>query len=147
MFVELATALAPAFGNNVAVAADAVLTGYRPLQIADFMEAFWRQGVQAPGLFLGAPVVADLEEAARQNQIDLPQPGPPAPAVPPPANAVGWNHLAYAYMLENTRMLEIFRRVVFEYVHGERLPTASQATIRRPRSWNGTWCSAAFATP
>lgn len=130
MFVELATALAPAFGNNIAVAADAVLTGYRPLQIADFMEAFWRQGVQAPGLFLGAPVVADLEEAARQNQIDLPQPGPPAPLVPPPANAVGWNHLAYAYMLENTRMLEIFRRVVFEYVHGERLPTASQATNR-----------------
>ena len=130
MFVELATALAPAFGNNLAVAADAVLTGYRPLQIADFMEAYWRQGVQAPGLFLGAPVVADLAEAARQNQIDLPQPGPVAPAVPPPANAVGWNHLAYAYMIENTRMLEIFRRVVFEYVHGERLPTASQATHR-----------------
>jgi hypothetical protein len=130
MFVELATALAPAFGNNVAVAADAVLTGYRPLQISDFMEEFWRQGVQSPALFLGAPVVADLAELGRRNQIDMPLPGPLAPHVPPSTNAVGWNHLAYAYMLENTRMLEIFRRVVFEYVHGERLPNASQATNR-----------------
>src|SRR5688572_17863651 len=37
-----------------------------------------------------------------------------------------WDHLIYAYMVENTRVYEIFRRVVFEFTHGEKLgaPTA-----------------------
>jgi hypothetical protein len=44
-----------------------------------------------------------------------------------------WDHLIYAYMVENTRMYEVFRRVVHEYAHGEKLgaPTAaSQAWLR-----------------
>jgi hypothetical protein len=32
-----------------------------------------------------------------------------------------WDHLIYAYMIENTRIYEIFRRVLFEYLHGEKL--------------------------
>jgi hypothetical protein len=32
-----------------------------------------------------------------------------------------WNHLIYAYMIENTRVYEIFRRVLEEYAYGERL--------------------------
>jgi hypothetical protein len=32
-----------------------------------------------------------------------------------------WDHLIYAYMIENTRVKEIFRRVVYEYRHGEKL--------------------------
>ncbi len=32
-----------------------------------------------------------------------------------------WDHLIYAYMIENTRIYEIFRRVIFEYLHGEKL--------------------------
>jgi len=37
-----------------------------------------------------------------------------------------WDHLIYAYMIENTRIYEIFRRVLYEFLHGERLgvPTA-----------------------
>lgn len=37
-----------------------------------------------------------------------------------------WDHLIYAYMIENTRIYEIFRRVLFEFLHGEKLgaPTA-----------------------
>lgn len=34
---------------------------------------------------------------------------------------VTWDHLIYAYMIENTRALEIIRRVVWELLHGERL--------------------------
>jgi hypothetical protein len=34
-----------------------------------------------------------------------------------------WDHLIYAYMIENTRIYEIFRRVVFELLHGEKLGT------------------------
>ncbi len=32
-----------------------------------------------------------------------------------------WHHLIYAYMIENTRIYEIFRRVVHELLHGEKL--------------------------
>lgn len=41
--------------------------------------------------------------------------------------SVGWNHLIYAYLIENTRIYEIFRKVVYEYRHGEKLgvPLAS----------------------
>lgn len=52
---------------------------------------------------------------------------PPAPigvalnvnGVPPRGMPV--NHLIYAYMVENTRSYEIFRRVAWELLHGERL--------------------------
>lgn len=38
-----------------------------------------------------------------------------------------WDHLIYAYMIENTRIYEIFRRVLHEFLHGEKLgvPTAA----------------------
>ena len=40
---------------------------------------------------------------------------------------VRWDHLIYAYLIENTRIYEIFRRVLYEYRHGEKLgvPLAS----------------------
>jgi hypothetical protein len=38
-----------------------------------------------------------------------------------------WDHLIYAYLIENTNIYEIFRRVIYEYRHSERLgvPLAS----------------------
>jgi len=35
-------------------------------------------------------------------------------------NSVAWEHLIYAYLVENTRILEIFRRAIWELLHGER---------------------------
>jgi hypothetical protein len=32
-----------------------------------------------------------------------------------------WDHLIYAYLIENTNIYDIFRRVIYEYRHGERL--------------------------
>lgn len=43
-----------------------------------------------------------------------------ASAVAPPESIV-WQHLIYAYMIENTRIYEIFRRVAWELLHGEKL--------------------------
>ena len=40
------------------------------------------------------------------------------------------DHLIYAYMIENTRAYEIFYRVLYEYLHGERLETPSEETQR-----------------
>jgi hypothetical protein len=59
-------------------------------------------------------------------------PGTPAPVV----NIVGlypprlWDHLIYAYMVENTRAYEIFRRVLEEYAFGERLGVPTDASQR-----------------
>lgn len=39
------------------------------------------------------------------------------------------DHLVYAYMIENTRILEIFRRVVHELTHGEKAGVAGADTL------------------
>lgn len=41
-----------------------------------------------------------------------------------------WDHLIYAYMVENTRVYEIFRRVLEEYAFGERLGVPSDESQR-----------------
>src|SRR5262245_46113565 len=41
-----------------------------------------------------------------------------------------WDHLIYAYMIENTRVYEIFRRVLEEYAFGERLGVPSDESQR-----------------
>jgi hypothetical protein len=38
-------------------------------------------------------------------------------------DVTSWDHLIYAYMIENTRIFEIFRRVLDEFRHGEKLGT------------------------
>jgi hypothetical protein len=148
MFIETAlgmtTGVGAAFPNDPLGAANDLLGNYRPTQIADFLEDYWRQGVGGgPGFQLGVPVgdLANHQEMARGAVIDLPGPnGPPVPAAVPLA---GWHHLVYAYMIENTRILDIFRRVVSEYLHGERLPHATHATVR----WIRTTEELFFSTP
>jgi hypothetical protein len=44
-------------------------------------------------------------------------------------NNVLYDHLIYAYMIENTRIYEIFRRVVYELTHGEKLGAPSVDTL------------------
>ena len=43
-------------------------------------------------------------------------------------NSVLWDHLIYAYMIDNTRIPEIMRRVVHEFTHGEKLGMPSVFT-------------------
>jgi hypothetical protein len=61
-------------------------------------------------------------------------PGPAAPFTTVLARNVPsgarWDHLIYAYMIENTRIYEIFRRVVSELLHGEKLGTPGLSTLR-----------------
>jgi hypothetical protein len=40
--------------------------------------------------------------------------------------SVFWEHLIYAYMIENTRIYEVFRRVLNEFLHGEKLGVPSE---------------------
>jgi hypothetical protein len=63
-----------------------------------------------PRITPGAPAI---DVPALRNRI--------APAAGGAGPAIWWPHLIYAYMIENTRVLEVFRRVVDLFLHGERL--------------------------
>lgn len=102
------------------------------------MEAYWgKRNPQRPQL----PPFQDLGHPDhRSDERELPLSGLPLPGkeflfgfsgVPArPQNSAGflyWDHLIYAYMIENTRVYEIFRRVLHEYRHGEKLGTPLDA--------------------
>ena len=110
MFIELSNAM----GGNAA-AADIILTQQRPLQVLDYLEGYWQ--IAAPGF----PVPGD--PAMARPSLDAPGPLPP-PVLGPV------HHIAYALCLENTRLVDILRRVVGEYRSGERLPPATAPTLR-----------------
>lgn len=111
---------------------DIVLTGYRPSQLAEYLELFWstgrfpaRQAALGPNIpGLGAPHQA----MGRSDVLDPLLAVFPDPPFPPPQ--VAWHHLVYSYLLENTRIVDIFRRVVLEWLTAERLPIPTQATQR-----------------
>lgn len=92
-----------------------------PLDLATLMEAVWnrRQAqVQTPPLPLGHPDHLSDEPGIPLSRSPL---GPSDPFRRDAA--IRWDHLIYAYMIENTRVYEIFRRVLHEYRHGEKLGT------------------------
>ncbi len=78
------------------------------------------------------------------SQMPLPSPVPPtSSSVPDPAApftavllgtfptsppSVRRDHLIYAYMIENTRIVEVFRRVVDEFLHGEKFGAPREDT-------------------
>jgi hypothetical protein len=74
---------------------------------------------------------------------------PPSPPLQTIKNAIDntsagcggvmWEHLIYAYMLENTRVYDIFRRVVDELVHSEKLGLAHEVTLRWLRNTEQLW--------
>jgi hypothetical protein len=109
-------------------AANAVFRSH-PAQLLDFLERVWRQTAAT------APVTSPYfpGEQAQPGQLDLtpatPQTLPPTPLPVPLLGSAAFSrlagqrfrHLIYAYMIENSRAFEVFRRIVFEFLHGERL--------------------------
>jgi hypothetical protein len=45
-----------------------------------------------------------------------------------PLKPTNWDHLIYAYVIENTRIYEIFRKLLDKYIHGGELETPSPAS-------------------
>lgn len=82
--------------------------------ISFVMESVWRAG--GPGLLLGG----------NPPTIATPRPAPVGVFLGNQSRmsthwSVVWDHLIYAYMIENTRAYEIMGRVLAEYTQGERL--------------------------
>src|SRR5829696_3634462 len=103
-------------GTNRAVQADTVFR-MDTRQIVYAMDAAWFAGGR--GVLPGVPVV-------RPSPI-----GAALPAMVGRRRTTTWDHLIYAYMVENTRAYEIFRRVAWELLHGERLGQPLSATTHQ----------------
>lgn len=127
MFKALAARLGGAGGY--AVGGPAVFA-LHPMQVARFLEESW---AARPG-GVAAPPLLDV-------------PGPLIPfertsGIPAPSPPLLWEHLIYAYMVENTRVYEIFRRVLEEFLYGERLGIPSADSQRWLRTTEQLFYSA-----
>lgn len=111
MFVALARNLAHSSGLPASRTAEQVLT-QDPAVISYVMEATWSRG--GPGLLKGPPAAAFSSAPRTHVGLSL------ASTAPSFWSSI-WQHLIYAYMVENTRAYEILGRVIAEYTQGERL--------------------------
>jgi hypothetical protein len=76
------------------------------------------------------PRTGPIDVASLANDLrTFTPPIPPLPATPP-RPGIRWQHLIYAYMIENTRIAEVFRRVLSNFLFGERLSVLSPASQR-----------------
>jgi hypothetical protein len=80
-------------------------------------------GFQVPRALTPAVSLIDVPLLDRKIRGVEPN-GPLAPS------KVRWHHLIYAYMIENTRVLEVFRRVLDSFLHSERLSALSSESQR-----------------
>jgi hypothetical protein len=114
------------------------LVQFHPSDLTAVMEFAWDHRANRTTLELGHPFHRSDLFNFSTTWFGSRALSPPAPAPPnlPPGHpnlnliidairsapcGVLWDHLIYAYMIENTRIYEIFRRVVHEFLHGEKL--------------------------
>jgi hypothetical protein len=90
-----------------------------PMQLARYLEEAWINRVATN--VLPSPDRLEVPSALRNIEAT-------SFITPALTTSVIWDQLIYAYMVENTRIYEIFRRVLEEFLYGERLGTPSNAT-------------------
>jgi hypothetical protein len=128
-----------------------LLVRLHPAELTALLELAWNLRVNpAPGVTLpptGHPDHRSDTPGLAISHMPLPVLEPPSPqgANPDPAapfvnvltstlsgeigtRGVRWDHLIYAYMVANTRIRPIFRRVVHELLHGEKLGVPHEDT-------------------
>jgi hypothetical protein len=120
----------PQFLTTQEQAANIVLD-LHPMELSRFLEEAWNARANpaqtpvpaAPASLLGQEGDSGLARRLLSVPIDIYPFSGFVPAV--------WDHLIYAYVIENTRIYEIFRKVLFEYLHGERLGVATRPESQR----------------
>src|SRR5215217_5600604 len=126
--------------NGVSDAKEMVFL-YHPIQLAGLLEAAWAERFQTDVRRSPLPALPGGQDEfgflnAILTALCIPMPNRPNLLINRDRqdghcrNAVVFDHLIYAYMIENTRIYEIFRRVLSEYLHGERLETPSEQSLR-----------------
>jgi hypothetical protein len=119
MFRQLAAALMPSTGSAQQAARQVL--DLHPMQLSRFLEEVWATKAAPPfGGLTNMEVPGTLVPFERTSGLAALVPQPPAPTTAPLTTVV-WDHLIYAYMVENTRVYEIFRRVLEGYFYGETL--------------------------
>ena len=117
--IALANPGTPPNPAAAAIAATAQVLTADPLDLILHMEQVWNAALPWGGN--GPPAGPARFALAAFNEFN--------PFVPAPGD-VAWDHLGYSYVLENTRAVQIFRRVVRAYRSGETLGIPSVATQR-----------------
>ena len=115
MFRQIASRLQQTPGRS----REELFIGFHPVQLAGALEFAWQQRFSASSstsLLPASSLPLALLRPIR-NSILAPMGG----------QSVAFDHLIYAYMIENTLIYEIFRKVLHEYLHGERLDIPSVA--------------------
>lgn len=126
MIPQLVQQMAAVTGGNVAAAQAAVLTA-DPLDLVLRMEQVWSEGdLWAQGQPPAGPARRALIAFNAFDSGDWRTPPVPVPITDNPA----WDHLGYAYAIENTRAAQILARVVRAFRSGEGLGVPSVPTQR-----------------
>lgn len=112
-----------------------------PFELAWLLEETWRQRFNlAPAPGIPGKSLGDPDRRSNLDATPLyTDEWPPISAAlrpilisvsggDPVARQFRWDHLIYAYMVENTRIYEIFRRVMHEFAHGEKLGAPTEET-------------------
>ena len=92
----------------------AAVLSLHPMQISRLLEFVWATRVPPPIPNTRVPAALFPQEVGSRVALGR-----------LPLGGVLWDHLIYAYMIENTRVYEIFRRVIEEFAYGERLEVPS----------------------
>lgn len=142
MFRRLAAAASATVPN-----APTVLVSLHPAELTALLEMAWNVRVHNTAVPTGHPEHRSDTPGLEITSAPLPVLTPPSltgvgagPAAPFVAvlgamtgsgGGFSWEHLIYAYMIANTRIRPIFRRVVHELLHGEKLGAPKEDT----QSW------------
>jgi hypothetical protein len=104
-----------------------------PLQLARFLEEAWFMRTNTagrPSVALPLTLLQNLDSGLGFQLGSIPTDIYPIVSIDnaPRGLHAQWNHLIYAYMIENTRIFEIMQRVIQEYLVGEILEVPSRET-------------------
>src|SRR5262245_48565591 len=123
------------------------LSELHPSLLEALLERSWNFQLNTPALPLGHPDHRS-DVSGRPNVLLNPTLAFQVPRIPPragninvpaldaaiqavaPPPGIRSHHAIYAYMIQNTRVLEVMRRVVDGFLHGERMSTLSAASQR-----------------